>query len=39
MFLNSNFTKLDKDFDLVVGAVPGFMGYKMMKDVIEAGKI
>ncbi|MEC7645946.1 MAG: saccharopine dehydrogenase C-terminal domain-containing protein [Bacteroidota bacterium] len=24
--------------DLVVGAVPGFMGYKMMKDVIEAGK-
>ena len=23
-----------KDFDLVVGAVPGFMGYKMMKDVI-----
>ena len=23
---------------LVVGAVPGFMGYKMMKDVIEAGK-
>ena len=30
--------KLIKDFDLVVGAVPGFMGYKMMKDVIEAGK-
>ena len=29
---------LIKDFDLVVGAVPGFMGYKMMKDVIEAGK-
>ena len=27
-----------KDFDLVIGAVPGFMGYKMMKDVIEAGK-
>ena len=26
------------DFDLVVGAVPGFMGYKMMKDVIEAKK-
>ena len=26
------------DFDLVVGAVPGFMGYKMMKDVIEAVK-
>jgi lysine 6-dehydrogenase len=29
---------LIKDFDLVVGAVPGFMGYKMMKDVIEAGR-
>jgi lysine 6-dehydrogenase len=29
---------LIKDFDLVVGAIPGFMGYKMMKDVIEAGK-
>lgn len=29
---------LIKDYDLVVGAVPGFMGYKMMKDVIEAGK-
>ena len=27
-----------KDFDLVVGAVPGFMGYKMMRDVILAGK-
>jgi len=26
------------DTDLVVGAVPGFMGYKMMKDVIEAEK-
>ena len=27
-----------KDFDLVIGAVPGFMGYKMMQDVIEAKK-
>lgn len=27
-----------KDFDLVIGAVPGFMGYKTMKAVIEAGK-
>ena len=27
-----------KDYDLVIGAVPGFMGYKMMRDVIEAGK-
>lgn len=26
------------DFDLVVGAVPGFMGYQTMKAVIEAGK-
>lgn len=30
--------KLIKDFDLVVGAVPGFMGYQMMKNVIEYGK-
>ncbi len=30
--------KIISDFDLVVGAVPGFMGYKMMKDVIEAVK-
>ena len=27
-----------KDFDIVIGAVPGFMGYKMMQDVIEAKK-
>ena len=27
-----------KGCDLVIGAVPGFMGYKMMKDVIIAGK-
>tara|TARA_B100000287_G_scaffold424227_1_gene468541 strand:+ start:1208 stop:2311 length:1104 start_codon:yes stop_codon:yes gene_type:complete len=26
-----------KGYDLVVGAVPGFMGYKMMQDVINAG--
>ena len=31
-------TNLIKSYDLVIGAVPGFMGYKMMKDVIEAGK-
>ena len=30
--------ELIKDFDLIVGAVPGFMGYQMMQDVIEAGK-
>ena len=27
-----------KDFDLVVGAVPGFMGYRMVEEVIKAGK-
>ena len=27
-----------KECDLVIGAVPGFMGYKMMKDVILAKK-
>ncbi len=26
------------DFDLVVGAVPGFMGYEVIKNVITAGK-
>jgi saccharopine dehydrogenase-like NADP-dependent oxidoreductase len=26
------------DFDLVVGALPGFMGYHALKDVITAGK-
>ncbi|MFP4468262.1 MAG: saccharopine dehydrogenase family protein [Bacteroidales bacterium] len=29
---------LVKDFDLVVSAVPGFMGYDILKTVIEAGK-
>ena len=27
-----------QDFDLVIGAVPGFMGYQMLKTVIEAEK-
>ncbi|MCJ7624361.1 MAG: saccharopine dehydrogenase NADP-binding domain-containing protein [Anaerolineaceae bacterium] len=27
-----------KDFDLVIGAVPGFLGYQTLKSVIEAGK-
>ena len=27
-----------KDFDIVVGAVPGFLGFEMMKSVIEVGK-
>ncbi|WP_422448538.1 saccharopine dehydrogenase family protein [Thermoanaerobacterium sp. DL9XJH110] len=26
------------DFDMAVGAVPGFLGYNMLKEVIEAGK-
>jgi lysine 6-dehydrogenase len=30
--------KLVKDFDLVVSAVPGFMGYDILRTVIEAGK-
>ncbi|GCC50159.1 saccharopine dehydrogenase [Chryseotalea sanaruensis] len=37
----SNLTELSqllKPFDLVVGAVPGFMGFNIAKTVIEAGK-
>jgi len=30
--------KLVADSDLVIGAVPGFMGYKTVREVIEAGK-
>lgn len=30
--------KLVKDFDLVIGAVPGFMGFDTLRNVIEAGK-
>lgn len=30
--------KLVKDYDLVIGAVPGSMGYQTMKAIIEAGK-
>ncbi len=29
---------LIKDFDLVISAVPGFMGYDILRTVIEAGK-
>lgn len=42
--VQANLSKTDKirslikDFDLVIGAVPGFMGYQTMKAVIEAGK-
>ncbi len=30
--------KLVEDYDLVIGAVPGFMGFETVKTVIEAGK-
>ncbi len=36
---NPNIIKdIVKDFDLVIGALPGFMGYKSLEAVIEAGK-
>ena len=31
-------TDLIKEFDLVIGALPGFMGYQTLRTVIEAGK-
>jgi lysine 6-dehydrogenase len=31
-------TRLVKNYDLVIGAVPGFMGFNTLKTVIEAGK-
>ncbi len=33
-----NIRQLVKNFDIVVGAVPGFMGYNMLKSVIQSGK-
>ena len=36
--VNTNINKVIKNADLVIGAVPGFMGYNMLKNVIEAGK-
>ena len=36
--LNANIKKAVINADLVIGAVPGFMGYNMLKNVIEAGK-
>src|ERR1041384_7262206 len=30
--------KIIDPFDIIVGAVPGFMGFEMVKSVIEAGK-
>ncbi len=33
-----NIRKVIKNFDLVVSAVPGYMGYQTLKHIIEAGK-
>jgi saccharopine dehydrogenase-like NADP-dependent oxidoreductase len=35
---HNNYPNLLQDFDLVVTAVPGFMGFNTLKAVIEAGK-
>ncbi len=35
---HSELRKVIADFDLVVNAVPGFMGFQTLKSVIEAGK-
>lgn len=32
-----NVTKLVRDYDLVIGAVPGFMGFQTLRAVIDAG--
>ncbi len=34
----ADFTELLADFDLVINAVPGFMGYETLRKIIEAGK-
>jgi len=34
----SNLRELLHDYDLVINAVPGFMGFKTLKAIIEAGK-
>ena len=33
-----DFTELVADFDLVINAVPGFMGYETLRKIIETGK-
>ena len=35
---NSSIERLIKDYDLVVGAVPGYMGYQTLETIIKAGK-
>ena len=36
--VQSNYETLLKDFSLVVSAVPGFMGYKILETLIQLGK-
>ncbi|MBI9034793.1 MAG: saccharopine dehydrogenase NADP-binding domain-containing protein [Bacteroidales bacterium] len=36
--LPENVTKLVSDYDMVVNALPGFLGYQTLKAIIEAGK-
>jgi lysine 6-dehydrogenase len=35
---HENFSNLLKEFDLIVNAVPGFMGYKTLEAIINCGK-
>ncbi len=35
---DSEIKKTIRDFDLVIGALPGFMGFKTLRSIIEAGK-
>jgi len=34
----SEIKRIIKDFDLVIGALPGFMGFNTLKSIIESGK-
>jgi len=36
--ISDNIKNVIQDADLVIGAVPGFMGFNMLKSVIESGK-
>ncbi len=36
--ISKNVHDLVQPFDLIIGAVPGFMGFKTLKTIIEAGK-
>jgi len=36
--IQENVAELVKDYDIVLSAVPGFMGFKTLKTIIEAGK-